>query len=167
MTNKEKLQEVLSKTFPKTTFILAFDELNQTEEIFFAEEWLKRPYEAINALQTEPYFWEKCPYYEPDIMFDGKEEYDWGKCTYKTEQRWIPVSERLPEDDEDVLIFTIDKSIYKASHTLKEWTEKQYEWFVIGTLGWSLTYKEDEVLAWMPLPEPFKAESEDKESVKG
>ena len=40
---------------------------------------------AINALRTEPYFWEKCPYYEPDIMFDGKEEYDWGKCTYKTE----------------------------------------------------------------------------------
>lgn len=39
---------------------------------------------AIEALQTEPYFWEKCPYYEPDIMFDGKEEYDWGKCTYKT-----------------------------------------------------------------------------------
>lgn len=45
MTNKEKLQEVLRKTFPKTTFILAFDELNQTEEIFFAEEWLKKPYE--------------------------------------------------------------------------------------------------------------------------
>ena len=45
MTNKEKLQEVLRKTFPKTTFILAFDELNKTEEIFFAEEWLKKPYE--------------------------------------------------------------------------------------------------------------------------
>lgn len=40
---------------------------------------------AIEALQTDNYFWEKCPYYEPDIMFDGEEEYDCGKCTYKTE----------------------------------------------------------------------------------
>ena len=45
MTNKEKLQEVLRKTFHKTTFILAYDELSQTEEIFYAEEWLKKPYE--------------------------------------------------------------------------------------------------------------------------
>lgn len=81
--------------------------------------------------------------------------------TPKMEPRWITVSEKLPEDDKDVLIFTIAKSIYKACHSLKEWTDDQYEWFVMGTIGWSLTYEDDEVLAWMPLPEPYKAAGEE------
>lgn len=42
---------------------------------------------AEKALKQEPYFWEKCPYYEPDIMFDEKDEYDMGKCTYKQEPK--------------------------------------------------------------------------------
>ena len=71
---------------------------------------------------------------------------------------WIPVSKRLPEEDREVLIFTKDKEINKAYHTLKEWSDTQWEWFVFGTLGYSLTYSDDEVLAWQPLPEPYKAE---------
>lgn len=71
---------------------------------------------------------------------------------------WIPVSERLPEEDKEVLIFTKDKEINKAYHTPKEWSDTQWEWFVFGTLGYSLTYSDDEVLAWQPLPEPYKAE---------
>lgn len=71
---------------------------------------------------------------------------------------WIPVSERLPEEDKEVLIFTKDKEINKAYHTLKEWSDTQWEWFVFGTLGYSLTYSDDEVLAWQPLPEPYKEE---------
>lgn len=70
--------------------------------------------------------------------------------------KWIPCSERLPEEDKEVLIFTKDKEINKAYHTLKEWSDTQWEWFVFGTLGYSLTYSEDEVLAWQPLPEPYK-----------
>ena len=74
---------------------------------------------------------------------------------------WIPVSERLPKEDKEVLIFTKDKEINKAYHTLKEWSDTQWEWFVFGTLGYSLTYSDNEVLAWQPLPEPYKGESED------
>ena len=37
----------------------------------------------LEDIKAEPYFWEKCPYYEPDMMFDGKDEYDCGKCKYK------------------------------------------------------------------------------------
>ena len=47
---------------------------------------------AIEALQTEPYFWEKCPYYVPDIMFDGEEEYDYGQCKYKLESCDVAIS---------------------------------------------------------------------------
>lgn len=38
---------------------------------------------AINALSENTDFWEKCPYYNPDMIFDGEEEYDMGKCKYK------------------------------------------------------------------------------------
>ena len=38
---------------------------------------------SLEDIKSEPYFWEKCPYYEPDMMFDGKDEYDCGKCKYK------------------------------------------------------------------------------------
>ena len=37
----------------------------------------------LEDIKAEPYFWEKCPYYEPDMMFDGEDEYDCGKCKYK------------------------------------------------------------------------------------
>lgn len=42
---------------------------------------------AEKALKQEPFFWEKCPYYEPDMMFDGKDEYDMGQCKYKQEPK--------------------------------------------------------------------------------
>lgn len=42
---------------------------------------------ALKALEQASCFWEKCPYYESDIMFDGKDEYDMGKCKYKQEPK--------------------------------------------------------------------------------
>ena len=62
----------------------------------------------IEALQTKPYFCEKCPYYEPDIMFDGKEEYDWGKCTYKTEPCEDAISRKAVLDACDQSINILD-----------------------------------------------------------
>ena len=65
-------------------------------------------------------------------------------------QKWIPVSERLPEE----------KGFYLVS--VKNEHNRRYSkscWFY-GNGNW---FARQEVIAWMPLPEPYKVESEDKE----
>ena len=81
------------------------------------------------------------------------------------EQQWIPCSERLPEEDTEVLIsyrykegegdtdhVNIDITSYGTTcfggreiHTLKEWRQP-FDYF----------HANYEVIAWMPLPEPYK-----------
>lgn len=72
------------------------------------------------------------------------------------QKAWIPVSKRLPEEETRVLIFTVDGEIDIADHRLQEWTTDDWEWFVCGTLGYARTYCDNEVVVWMPLPEPYK-----------
>ena len=83
--------------------------------------------------------------------------------------RWIPCSERLPEDDKkqyivqktngsiDILCFT--KDAYKLDrYDFAEYKGKNKQLFYkydseYGYIEWKCE-------AWMPLPEPYKAESE-------
>ena len=64
-------------------------------------------------------------------------------------QQWIPCSERLPKDDETVIV-TRDNDIIAIAT------------FEVGEVnnGWWLDfwYSEDNVKAWMPLPKPYKGE---------
>ena len=45
MTNEDVLNDMLRKTFPKVIFIRSVNELNKTQAIHFAEEWLNAEYE--------------------------------------------------------------------------------------------------------------------------
>jgi hypothetical protein len=83
------------------------------------------------------------------------------------EPKWIPCSERLPEEDTEVLIsyrykegegdtdhVNIDITSYGTTcfggreiHTLKEWRQP-FDYF----------HANYEVIAWMPLPEPWKGD---------
>ena len=66
---------------------------------------------------------------------------------------WIPVSEGLPKEGEVVFI-TI---LWKDGRTTveKSWLRDVTYWQYFG--------RDVNVIAWMPLLEPYKAESEDKE----
>ena len=72
--------------------------------------------------------------------------------------KWIPVSERLPEDFQRVLVTVVNYNgnkvvrvaeydNYKGVFRIKE----NHEEWEIGEKG---------LLAWMPLPEPYQTESE-------
>ena len=56
------------------------------------------------------------------------------------EQRWIPCSERLPEERGFYLTTTKDKAVY-----CDYWNEDNFD-------------RTEMVIAWMPLPEPYREE---------
>jgi hypothetical protein len=72
--------------------------------------------------------------------------------------RWIPLSERLPKDKTYVL--TTIKVSNRIAHARSGWYESGFFYNDNGDI-WKAT--DMEVIAWMPLPKPYKAESEDKE----
>ena len=75
--------------------------------------------------------------------------------------RWIPVRERLPEDGEYVLLYYerdawIDNDCIRKKDIDKGW-QIEGRWHVYGASGVV-------GIAWMPLPERCKVESEDEGS---
>ena len=71
---------------------------------------------------------------------------------------WIPVSERLPKDHENVLIYLSSNQITIGlynSHRLP-FMDKPIGWGADSSHDWS----SDDVAAWMPLPEPYKGVEE-------
>jgi len=70
----------------------------------------------------------------------------------RPEQRWIPCSERLPEARQSVILSTEN---WTGEGCYWETTEYHVIW---KGYRWKATYWDDEVIAWMPLPEPYRAE---------
>lgn len=62
------------------------------------------------------------------------------------ENRWIPVSERLPDDDRDVLVQMSDGCMGVDS-------------VAASSSGWFWSEKDDLPVAWCELPEPYQEES--------
>jgi hypothetical protein len=63
-----------------------------------------------------------------------------------TFQQWIPVTERLPENDDDVLVYAWDIMLARYRTGDRKW---HADWFPFG---------DGEVTHWMPLPTPPKGE---------
>lgn len=111
----------------------------------------------VKCLYCEEYRNEWCekvidsPY--PDILRD---------CQYfhEAKTRWIPCSERLPEDDTLMLVNYIDRRP-DAMDIWIGWHEMENVWYIDGEAH-SREF-DNEVIAWMPLPEPYK-EGQDEQT---
>lgn len=79
----------------------------------------------------------------------------------RKKHRWIPVEERLPEDPEEFVLVQVSG---KPCPNII--LEDALMLAVYGDEGWLLEeypeWKGMHTIAWMPLPEPYREESEDE-----
>ena len=124
---------------------------------------------AIDALGERPMVW-----VESDYELGARNQYDADVLALETvpsaqpEQRWIPCSERLPEEYGEFLVTMTEKA--KAKDLGFDIDETYIRKMRYNSNGWQLPRHipswineavKDEVLAWMPLPEPYKGGEQD------
>ena len=74
-----------------------------------------------------------------------------GLPSAQSEPRWIPCSEKLPEDGTEVFVYLYhNPTPYIAWIVDSRWCT---EWYEVD--------REYEPLAWMPLPKPYRKETKD------
>ena len=86
------------------------------------------------------------------------------------EPRWIPVSERLPEVNQRVLVTSYGRVCYammtsadgNSGHPVFRLQDSLNERVFCETTVHS-EFTTSRIIAWMPLPEPYKTESEGEE----
>lgn len=73
------------------------------------------------------------------------------------EPRWISVSERLPEDHKDVLVYLSSDRVSICrynSHKLPV-SNNPIGWGYVPGIGF-IDFEKEHVIAWMPLPKAYK-----------
>lgn len=96
---------------------------------------------------------------EQDVYFDGNRTVKDIIDEQPTVRQWIPVSERLPEEQKFYLV-TIVKNT--GGHDIEYCFYECGKWLMIadGNSEENTCWEEEvkKVVAWMPLPEPYKPE---------
>ena len=69
---------------------------------------------------------------------------------------WIPCEERLPEDGKQVLVYARGARYALAKYDEMMEADGSYKKQWVTFDAWKPLYTIKEVMAWMPLPEPYK-----------
>ena len=67
--------------------------------------------------------------------------------------KWIPCSERLPEENGEYIV-SLEDSVYPWANFFNG------KWFMLSFNGIAQEFGEYEVIAWMPLPKPYREDGE-------
>ena len=99
------------------------------------------------------------PYHVYSALIDGIDTLE-QEPKAENKGEWIPVSEKLPKDHEEVLIYLSTNRI-----TIGLYNSHVLPFAPYKPIGWGVNAKtavhnfcSDDVVAWMPLPEVYKAE---------
>ena len=102
--------------------------------------------------EAKDYIREWCPYDRQEEIIKALEQ-----------TKWIPVSEKLPEIFQRVLVTIVNYKGNKVVRVAEYYNRKEKGVFQIKENHEEWEVGEKGLLAWQPLPEPYKAEGSDKE----
>lgn len=74
------------------------------------------------------------------------------------ERKWIPVTEALPEDNRQVLVYAQSTNFALAKYDEMRESDGEYKKQWVTFDAWKPFYTIKNVLAWMPLPEPWRGD---------
>ena len=92
---------------------------------------------------------------EANKIMDAFDEY-----VESNEPHWIPVTERLPENGRQVLVYARSVHYALAKYDEMRNADGTYKKQWVTFDAWKPFYTIKDVIAWMPLPEPFKGVTE-------
>ena len=106
-----------------------------------------------NIIESKPKELGQLIAYEKSIKAVNELAEEFGKDTnVTTKDGWIPCSERLPEEDGNYLVQQEDGRI-NILHYCKGWNCTYMD---VDKTRWSNACERKDIIAWQPLPAPFK-----------
>lgn len=78
----------------------------------------------------------------------------------KSEQKWIPVTEALPKDNRQVLVYAQSTHFALAKYDEMREADGKYRKQWVTFDAWKPYYTIDNVIAWMPLIKPWENNNE-------
>ena len=78
----------------------------------------------------------------------------------KSEQKWIPVTEALPKNNRQVLVYAQSTHFALAKYDEMREADGKYRKQWVTFDAWKPYYTIENVIAWMPLPKPWENNNE-------